>query len=423
MKKVVLAYSGGLDTSVILKWLEVEKDYEVIAVCIDVGQKEDYEMVSKKALAVGAKKVYIVDATESFVDQFVFQGIKAGAVYESKYLLGTAYARPLIAEKLVEIAELEGAEAIAHGATGKGNDQVRFEAGIIALAPHIKIIAPWREWTLKSREDCIEYAKKYNIPLTVTKKNIYSRDENLFHISHEGGNLEDPWSSHEEDVYKWVKPIAQTPDIPEVVTVTFEKGVPVAVNDEKMIGKTLLKTLNDMGSIHHVGVIDIVENRLVGMKSRGVYETPGGTILHEAHQALENLVLDRSTMQTKKMMSTIYADLVYDGLWFSPLKFSLDAFINKTQEVVSGKVKLSLFKGQVSAIASISENSLYDMEYVTFGEDDVYNQKDAEGFINLFTLPLKMSQIKQSEFYNTGHSDAKITVYEEVGDESMAGAL
>ncbi len=420
MNKVVLAYSGGLDTSVILKWLEIEKNYEVIAVCIDVGQKEDYDEVSKKALAVGAKKVYIIDAKESFVENYVMTGIKAGAVYESKYLLGTAYARPLIAKKLVEIAKLEGAEAIAHGATGKGNDQVRFEAGIIALAPELKIIAPWREWTLKSREDCIAYAKKYNIPLTVTKKNIYSRDENLFHISHEGGDLEDPANNHDESVYKWVNPISKTPDIPEIIDIEFNKGMPVAINNVAMSATDILIKLNEMGSMHKVGVIDIVENRLVGMKSRGVYETPGGTILYEAHQALESLVLDRATQKMKKMMSLTYSELVYDGLWFSPLKTSLDAFIEETQQVVSGHVQVSLFKGQATAVSQTSPYSLYDEEYVTFGEDNVYNQNHAEGFIQLFTLPLKMSHLKQSIKMT---DDPSKTVVYEVENESMAGTL
>ncbi len=420
MKKVVLAYSGGLDTSVILKWLAVEKNYEVIAVCVDVGQKEDYKEVSKKALQVGAKKVYIVDAKEAFVENYVFKGLKAGAVYESKYLLGTAYARPLIAKQLVEIAKKEGAIAISHGATGKGNDQVRFEAGIMALAPDMKVIAPWREWELKSREDCINYAKKYDIPLSVTKKNIYSRDENLYHISHEGGDLEFPEQIHKETVYKWVSPISKTPDIPENITINFEEGIPVSVNGKELSPVEILSHLNDLGSIHKVGVIDIVENRLVGMKSRGVYETPGGTILHEAHQALESLVLDRATLKMKKTMAISYADLVYDGLWFSPLKEALDAFVDSTQKMVTGQVVLTLFKGQVSAASMTSPYSLYDEEFVTFGEDNVYKQNHAEGFIQLFTLPLKMNYLKQE--VKTSNDVCKMIVSED-NYESMAGSI
>lgn len=421
MKKVVLAYSGGLDTSVILKWL-AEKDYEVIAACIDVGQKDNFEEVAKKALAVGASKVYIVDAKDEFVEHYVFKGLMAGAVYENDYLLGTAYARPLISEKLVSIAKAEGAEAIAHGATGKGNDQVRFESGIIALAPELKIIAPWREWDLKSREDCIDYAEKHKIPLTVTKEKIYSRDENLYHISHEGGNLEDPWQAHQEDVYMWVNPISKTPDIPEIVEIEFYEGKPIGLNGELLTPKSLLSQLNDKGSMHHVGVIDIVENRLVGMKSRGVYETPGGTILHEAHKALEKLVHDRYLMKMKNQLAATYADILYDGQWFSPLKKSLDAFIEETQKVVTGKVKVSLFKGSISIMGSQSTYALYEPEYVTFGEDDVYNQKDAEGFIKLFALPLKLGHINQSKFHKTLEANSKITVYG--GEyESMAGSL
>jgi len=422
MKKVVLAYSGGLDTSVILKWL-AEKNYEVIAACIDVGQKEDFEQVAEKALKVGASKVYIIDATHEFVNDYVFKGIKAGAIYENDYLLGTAYARPLIAEKLVEIAKIEGAEAISHGATGKGNDQVRFESGIMALAPELKIIAPWREWDLKSREDCIAYAEKHHIPLTVTLEKIYSRDENLFHISHEGGNLEDPWAPHKEDVYMWVNPLSKTPDIPEIIEIEFDAGIPVGINGQKMNGKDLLSNLNDKGSIHHIGVIDIVENRLVGMKSRGVYETPGGTILHEAHKGLEKLVHDRSLMKMKHQISTLYAELLYDGQWFSPLKKSLDAFIDESQKVVTGTVKIQLFKGHASIAGSQSKYSLYEPEYVTFGEDDVYNQKDAEGFIKLFALPLKLNHLNQGAIKIKTDNDNIIKVYEGAVNESMAGSI
>lgn len=395
--KVVLAYSGGLDTSVILKWLEVEHDYEVIAACIDVGQKEDFMFIKNKALATGASKCYIVDVKEEFINDYVFKGLKAGAIYEDDYLLGTAFARPLIAKKLVEIAEAEGAVAIAHGATGKGNDQVRFEAGVKALNPSLKIVAPWREWNLKGREDCIDYAKKYDVPLTVTKKNIYSRDENLWHISHEGGNLEDPWNVHEKDVYKLTVPPAEAPDEVTVIDIQFEKGIPVAVDGKAMGGVELVDYLNKIGGANGIGIIDIVENRLVGMKSRGVYETPGGTILYEAHKTLEKLVLDRDTYNYKKTISQKYAQLLYDGLWFSTLKTALDAFVDDTQKDMTGTVKMKLYKGNCSAIASKSEYSLYDEDYVTFEEDDVYNQKDAEGFINLFTLPLKINAIKKQK--------------------------
>ncbi len=392
-KKVVLAYSGGLDTSVILKWLSVELDYDVIAVCVDVGQNENFEMVWQKALTTGAAKAYILDVKEEFVTEYLYKGIKAGAVYEDDYLLGTAFARPLIAKKLVEIAKLEGAVAIAHGATGKGNDQVRFEAGIKALAPELKIIAPWRTWTLKSREDCIAYAEAHGIPTSVTKKDIFSRDENLWHISHEGGNLEDPWQAHPESVYKWCNTPEKGPDIPTIVELEFEQGLPVKLNNQSLGPVELIQTLNQIGATHGIGIIDIVENRLVGMKSRGVYETPGGTILYSAHKALEKLVLDRQTMAFKKMVSNKYADLVYDGLWFSDLKNALDAFVDTTQSVVSGTVKLKLYKGTCVVVQSKSAYSLYNEAYVTFGEDDVYNQHDAEGFINLFTLPLKIKSM------------------------------
>lgn len=392
-KKVVLAYSGGLDTSVILKWLSVELDYDVIAVCVDVGQNENFEMVWQKALTTGAAKAYILDVKEEFVTEYLYKGIKAGAVYEDDYLLGTAFARPLIAKKLVEIAKLEGAVAIAHGATGKGNDQVRFEAGIKALAPELKIIAPWRTWTLKSREDCIAYAEAHGIPTSVTKKDIFSRDENLWHISHEGGNLEDPWQAHPESVYKWCNTPEKGPDIPTIVELEFEQGLPVKLNNQSLGPVELIQTLNQIGATHGIGIIDIVENRLVGMKSRGVYETPGGTILYSAHKALEKLVLDRQTMAFKKMVSNKYADLVYDGLWFSDLKNALDAFVDTTQSAVSGTVKLKLYKGTCVVVQSKSAYSLYNEAYVTFGEDDVYNQHDAEGFINLFTLPLKIKSM------------------------------
>lgn len=405
-KKVVLAYSGGLDTSVILKWLEIEKEYDVIAVCIDLGQKEDFAEVKKKALMTGASKVYVLDVQKEFVEEYLHKGIKAGAIYENDYLLGTAYARPLIAKKLVEIAELEGAEAIAHGATGKGNDQVRFEAGVKALAPHIKIIAPWRTWDLKSREDCIDYAVKYHIPVNVTKKSIYSRDENLWHISHEGGELENPETPHHEDVYMWVTPPELAPEEAEALTVTFDQGVPVAINGKAYDSVALIKELNTVGAKHGVGIIDIVENRLVGMKSRGVYETPGGTIIYEAHKALEKLVLDRATLSYKNILAMKYAELIYDGMWFSDLMEALTSFMDTTQELVSGEVQLKLYKGACVSTGTTSCNSLYSEEYVTFGEDEVYNQYDAEGFINLFTLPLKMKALQKQGKLNSKGSES-----------------
>lgn len=389
-QKVVLAYSGGLDTSVILKWLEVTYQYEVIAVCVDVGQKDDYQAVKAKALATGAAKAYVIDAKEAFVQDYLFKGIQMGAIYEEDYLLGTAFARPIIAKCLVDVALKEGAVAIAHGATGKGNDQVRFEAGIKALAPHLKVIAPWREWDLKSREDCIDFAEAHGIPIPVTKKSIYSRDENLWHISHEGGNLEDPWQAHTEDVYLWCQSPQKAPETPEVLTLSFENGIPLAVNGQVLKPVELIKTLNQMGGKHGIGIVDIVENRLVGMKSRGVYETPGGTILYEAHKALEKLTLDRQSMAYKKQASLTYAQLVYDGLWFTPLRESLDAMSAVLNEAVTGEVKLLLYKGICKAVGAKSPNSLYSEAYVTFGEDEVYNQKDAHGFIQLFTLPLTL---------------------------------
>lgn len=395
--KVVLAYSGGLDTSVILKWLENEYSYEVIAVCVDVGQQEDFSAVKEKALSTGAVKAYVLDVKDEFVKDYIFPTLKASAVYEDDYLLGTSFARPLIAKKLVEIAEKEGAVAIAHGATGKGNDQVRFEATIKALNPALKIIAPWRIWNLKSREDCIDYAVKNNIPIPVTKKDIYSRDQNIWHLSHEGGNLENPWNEHDNSIYKMSVAPENAPDKPAYVEIAFDKGVPVAIDGVKCAPVEMIYKLNDLGGANGVGVIDIIENRLVGMKSRGVYETPGGTILFEAHKALEKLTLDRATLNFKKTVSEKYAQLVYDGLWFTPLKDALDKFVDSTQEYVTGVVKLKLYKGTCAAVGSASPYSLYNEAFVTFGEDDVYNQKDAEGFINLFTLPLTIRAIMKME--------------------------
>ena len=392
-EKVVLAYSGGLDTSVILTWLKEELGYEVIATCVDVGQEDDFEEVEKKAYATGAAKCYIVDVKEEFVTDYIFPTMKAGAVYENDYLLGTSFARPLIAKKLVEIAHKEGAVAIAHGATGKGNDQVRFETTIHALDPSLKIIAPWRIWNLRSREDCIEYAKKHQIPIAQTKEKIYSRDQNIWHISHEGGNLEDPWNEHKDDIHVMSLTPEQAKDNPTFIDIGFEKGVPVTLDGRPTDPLTLMKVLNEVGGENGVGTIDIVENRLVGMKSRGVYETPGGTVLYAAHRALEKLVLDRDTMAQKNLLAQKYAQLVYDGLWFTPLREAIDAFVNVTQQTATGTVRMKLYKGNCTAVATKSPYSLYSEEFVTFGEDEVYNQKDAEGFINLFSLPLKIRAI------------------------------
>lgn len=392
-EKIVLAYSGGLDTSVILKWLQTHYDYDVIAVCVDVGQDEDLEGVHQKALNTGAIKSFVADVTEEFITDYIYPTLKAGAIYEDDYLLGTSFARPLMGKVLVEIAEQEGAVGIAHGCTGKGNDQVRFETTVKALNPHLKIIAPWRTWDLKSREDCIDFASEHGIPIPVTKTDIYSRDRNIWHLSHEGGNLEDPWNEHEQSIYKMTTTPEQAPDKVSYVEIEFEKGIPVAVDGEKLGPVDLLKKLNKLGGENGIGVIDIVENRLVGMKSRGIYETPGGTIMFEAHKILEKLTLDRMTLSFKKTVAEKYAQMVYDGLWFTPLKDALDKFVDSTQEMVTGKVKLKLYKGSCTNAGSSSPYSLYNEDFATFGADEVYNQNDAEGFINLFSLPLKIRAI------------------------------
>lgn len=396
-EKAVLAYSGGLDTSVILTYLKENYNYDVIAVCVNVGQEEDFDEVEKKAYATGAVKAYIVDVTETLVTDYIWPTLKAGAIYENDYLLGTSFARPLIAKELVRIAHEEGAVAIAHGCTGKGNDQVRFESSIHALDPSLKIVAPWREWDLKSREDCIAYAQAHNIPISQTLKKIYSRDQNIWHISHEGGNLEDPWNEHLDDIHVMSVTPEQAPDTPEFVEITFDKGCPVALDGQDMNPVELLQKLNELGGKNGVGTIDIVESRLVGMKSRGVYETPGGTILFKAHQDLEKLVLDRDTISFKNQVALKYAQLVYDGLWFTPLKDALDAFVDSTQDVVTGVVKMKLYKGSAVPVASKSKYSLFNESFATFGEDDVYNQSDAEGFINLFSLPMKIRAINCKE--------------------------
>ena len=389
-KKVVLAYSGGLDTSVIIPWLIENFGYEVIAVCCDVGQGDDFEFVRNKALKTGASKVFVEDLKEAFVTNYIWPTLKASAVYEGKYLLGTSMARPIIAEALVRIALQEGAEAISHGATGKGNDQVRFELTIKALAPHLKIIAPWRMWDIRSREDAIDFAEKRGLPVPVTKARPYSMDENLWHLSHEGADLENPWNEPKPDLCMISKTPETAPDQAEYVEIDFEKGVPVAVNGQKMDPVALVAKLNEIGAKHGVGIADLCENRLVGMKSRGVYETPGGSILFYAHSDLEALTLDRATLHYKEQMAVRYAELVYDGMWFSPLREALDAFVNQTQQTVTGTVRVKLYKGNIMSAGTKSPYSLYNEGFVTFGRDEVYNQKDAEGFINLFGLPLKI---------------------------------
>lgn len=394
MSKVVLAYSGGLDTSIIIPWLKENYDNcEVIAVCGDVGQGDELDVVHDKALASGASKVYIADLKEEFVRDYVYPVIRSGAIYEGGYLLGTSCARPLIAKALVEVAKKEGADYIAHGATGKGNDQVRFELTIKALSPETKIIAPWRIWDIKSREDAVDFANAHNIPVPVTKKRPYSMDRNVLHLSHEGADLEDPANEPLDDLYLICNRPEDAPDEPEYITLTFEKGNAVKLNGEALTPLAMLEKLNELGAKHGIGILDIVENRLVGMKSRGVYETPGGTILHIAHQGLESLTLDRSTMEFKAHAAVKYAQLVYDGLWYTPLKEALDAFIDKTQETCSGDVRLKLYKGSCTTAGMTSPYSLYNEEFVTFGEDEVYNQADAEGFINLFGLPLKVNAL------------------------------
>lgn len=386
-KKVVLAYSGGLDTSIIIPWLKENYGCEVIAYAADVGQAEELEPLNEKAIKTGASKIYIEDLREEFVTDFIWPMLRAGAVYEGKYLLGTSVARPVIAKRHMEIAIREGADAVAHGATGKGNDQVRFELTFRAINPDIKIIAPWREWDIKSREDAIDYADARGIPVPVSKAKPYSMDRNLWHISYEGGILEDPWNAPPEDMYLLTVSPDKAPDQPEILEIDFEKGIPVAVNGQAYGPVAMLEYLNAVAGKHGVGRVDIVENRLVGMKSRGCYETPGGTVLYTAHRELEYLTLERETMHYKELIAAKYAELVYNGLWFTPLKNALDAFIDSTQERVTGTVRLKLWKGHCIAVGRKSPYTLYREDLATFGRDNVYNQKDAEGFIKLFGLP------------------------------------
>ena len=394
IKKVVLAYSGGLDTSIIIPWLkENYNNCEVIAVSGDVGQGTELDGLEEKALKTGASKLYIEDLKEEFIQEYVYPTVQAGAVYENKYLLGTSFARPIIAKRIVEIAKAEGADAICHGCTGKGNDQVRFELTIKAFAPEMTIIAPWREWSIKSREEEIEYAEAHNIPLKINRETNYSKDKNIWHLSHEGLDLEDPANepqyNHPGFLELGVSP-EQAPDEPTYVTIHFEKGKPTAINGKEMNGVEVVTTLNELGGKNGVGLADIVENRLVGMKSRGVYETPGGAILYHAHNKLEELCLDRDTFHYKQQIGLKFAELVYYGQWFTPLREALSAFVDSTQQTVTGDVKLKLYKGNIIDAGVTSPYSLYDPEIATFDEDEVYNQADADGFINLFGLPIKV---------------------------------
>ena len=391
IKKVVLAYSGGLDTSVIIPWLkENYNGCEVIAACADLGQGDELEPVHDKAIKTGASKCYILDLKEEFIKDYVWPTVKAGAVYEKKYLLGTSFARPLIAKKLVEIAEAEGADAIAHGATGKGNDQVRFYLSVNALNPDLAIIAPWREWELRSRDQEIDYAAAHNIPIPVSHDHDYSMDRNMWHLSHEGSDLEDPWNAPKDELFIVTNIPEKAPDKPEYVELEYVEGVPVSVNGEKLSPAKLVEKLNEIGIRNAVGITDMVEDRLVGMKSRGVYENPAGAIIYYGHNDLENLCLDRATQSFKQQVSIRYSELVYDGMWFSPLREALDGFVNETQKTVTGTVRMKLYKGNIYSAGVKSPYSLYSQEYVTFGEDEVYNQADATGFINLFGLPLQV---------------------------------
>ncbi|MBN2412135.1 argininosuccinate synthase [candidate division KSB1 bacterium] len=412
VKKVVLAYSGGLDTSIIIPWLKENYNCEVIAFAADLGQGQELDGLEEKAIATGASKCYIEDLRKPFVEEFIWPTLKAGAVYEEKYLLGTSFARPIIAKRQVEIASAEGADAVAHGCTGKGNDQVRFELTYKAFNPKLKVIAPWREWDIRSREDAIAYAKEKNIPITATKEKIYSNDRNIWHISHEGGDLENPWNAPKDDMFVLTKSPQEAPDKPTTIEVEFLKGVPIAVNGTRMEPVPLIQLLNEIGGNNAIGRVDLVENRLVGMKSRGVYETPAGTILYRAHQELESLVLDRETMHFKEMLAPKYAELVYNGAWFTPLRHALDAFVEATQNHVTGAVRFKLYKGNVLSAGVKSPYSLYREELATFGKEDVYDQTDAKGFINLFGLPLKVRALVEIDWgKRPGYSEPDYTIF------------
>lgn len=395
IKKVVLAYSGGLDTSVIMKWLIEEYDAEVIAYTADLGQGEELEPVEEKARQTGASKVYIEDVKEEFASDYIFPMMRANAVYEGSYLLGTSIARPLIAKKQVEIAEKEGADAISHGATGKGNDQVRFELTAYALKPGIRVIAPWREWEFKSRTDLINYAKEHGIPVPVTAEKPYSMDRNMLHLSFEGGILEDPWSEPPEDMFLLTVSPEKAPDRPTYIEIDFEQGTPIGVNGEKLSPANIMQRLNALGGENGIGRVDLVENRFIGMKSRGVYETPGGTILHVAHRAMESITMDREVMHLRDSLIPRYAELVYYGFWFSPEREALQALIEESQRNVTGTVRIKLYKGNVMVVGRKSDRSLYNPDLATFEEDQVYDQHDAEGFIKLNALRLRMRALMQ----------------------------
>ena len=398
IKKVVLAYSGGLDTSVIVPWLKNNYgNCEVICFAADLGQNEELHGLEDKAIASGASKLIVMDLREEFLVDYVFPTMQAGAVYERDYLLGMSIARPLIAKKLVDVAEAEGADAVSHGCTGKGNDQVRFELTVMALNPKLKVIAPWREWEIKSREDAIKYAVKYNIPIQQTEKDIYSRDRNIFHLSHEGGLLEDPWNEPAKEMFQLTVSPEEAPDKPVYIEIGFKKGNPVSLDGEQLSALELFTRLNSIAGQHGVGRVDIVENRLVGMKSRGIYETPAGTVIYRAHQALESICLDKYTMHYKDFISVKYAELVYNGMWFMQLREALDAFVKKTQHKITGTVRIKLYKGNIIISGRKSPFSLYREDYASFGEDNVYNQQDAHGFIQLFGLPLKVEALLDIE--------------------------
>jgi len=397
IKKCILAYSGGLDTSIIVPWLRNNYGCEVICFCANLGQADELVGLEEKALASGASKCYVEDLRAEFLTDYVFPTMQAGAIYERDYLLGTSFARPLIAKRMVEIAELEGADAVSHGATGKGNDQVRFEVTVMALNPKLRIIAPWREWTIRGRKDAIEYAEEFNVPIKATMERIYSQDKNIWHLSNEGGPLEDPWNEPPKDMFEWTTDPVDAPDAPEYVELYFRHGIPERVNGVARGPVGIMQELNELGMKHGVGRVDIVENRLVGMKSRGVYETPGGTILVKGHAALEQLCLDKDTLHYKQSVGLRYAELVYNGQWFTPLRKALDAFVQSTEQKLTGTVRLKLYKGNIILAGRKSPHSLYREDYVTFDEDDVYNQADAEGFIKLFGLPMKVEAMLSLE--------------------------